>query len=97
MPRRGEQVDGIEPELQRSPSILKQRVCRWMKMPTAPLARVRTRRPDPIPARRSLTVGAVVALTEAHVEQVVKARLIIGEPSEEVTYGDGHVNCSLRA
>ena len=54
MPRGGEQVDGIEPQLQRGAGLGERGANRGVQVMAAPLARIGALCLDPIPVRRAL-------------------------------------------
>lgn len=68
---RGEQKICIEPELPRCAALFEERTHHCVNMVAAPLARVSLLRFKTIPFRRTFALGAPVALSEAHVEQVL--------------------------
>lgn len=80
----GEEVDGVEPVLQRGPGILEERAGHRMEMMAAPLTRESRLLPDAIPPRRAVAVRADTALTEPHLEKVVQARILVRELLEEL-------------
>lgn len=88
--RRGEQVHGIEPVLQRGPAVFKDCTRHRVQMMTAPLARIGRLLLDAVPLRGTLTGRALVALAETGLKQVVEARLVIRELLEELADGRAH-------
>lgn len=68
MPRGGEQVDRVEPELQRSARLLEGRLYGRVQVMTAPLARIGPLCLDAIPVRRPFARRAGEVLLKAHIE-----------------------------
>jgi hypothetical protein len=81
----GEQVNGIEPKLQRCAAILERRAdCRMQMMP-APLAGVSTLGLKPKPPGCLAAFWADMALPKADIEQVFKALLIFRKAGQKLT------------
>lgn len=88
MPGRGEKVDGIKPELQRSARVLERRPGGGVKMMPAPLANVGAFSLEPKPFGFAVALRAHMALTVAVVEKVFQTRFIIRELDDELTESD---------
>jgi hypothetical protein len=80
----GEQINGIEPQLQRCAAILERRADRWMQMMPAPLASIGTFGLKAIPLGCLVALWADMALPEANVEQVFKALLIFRKAGQKL-------------
>ena len=89
VPRRGEQVHGVEPKLQRRPGLLEWGANCRVQVVTAPLARIGALRLDPEPVRCPLAFGTNVALSKAHIEQVVQAGFVVRKLLEELAGSEG--------
>ncbi|KKL90785.1 hypothetical protein LCGC14_1901230, partial [marine sediment metagenome] len=81
---RGEQKDRVEPKLQRSAALFKDTANHWVNVVAAPLAGISLLIGQAIPFGVTLTLWAGMALTEADVEQMLKASLVGGELFEEL-------------
>src|SRR5207302_5163932 len=81
-----EQIDRVEPKLQRRAAILKRSANSRVDMMTAPLTREGPFSFDAIPLRRTLTLWADVFLAKANFKQVLKAGFIIRELSKKLPY-----------
>ena len=79
-----EQVNGVEPRLQRRAAILERSADSRMQMIAAPLAGISTFGLYPIPLGLALALRADMALTEAHVKKVIQAGLVVRELLEEL-------------
>ena len=82
--RRGEKVDRVEPELQRSAAVLKRSSDSRMEMMAAPLAGVGALGLKPEPPGLAAALRADVALTKADVEQMPQTRLVIRKHCQEL-------------
>lgn len=81
---RGEKVDRVEPELQRSPRILERRADSGVEMMTAPLAGVGALGLESEPPGLAAALRADMTLPKADVEQMPQARFIIREHCQEL-------------
>ena len=88
MPRRGKEVDGVEPELQGRAAILKGSANRRVEMMPAPLAGIGPFRLNLVPVRLALAFRAGMALAKAYAENVLKAGIVRGELLEKVPNRD---------
>ena len=81
-----EQVNGVEPGLQRRATILERRSDSRMQMIAAPLAGISSFSLYAIPLRFALALRADMALAETNVKKVIQAGLIIRELLKELFY-----------
>lgn len=84
MPGSGEQIDRVEPQLQRRAAVFKRRAHSRMKMMAAPLAGVGAFGLDAIPVRPASAFRADMPLTKASLEKMLDAGFVGGELGEEL-------------
>lgn len=89
MTRRGEQINGIEPKLERRAAVLERRPDRGVEMIAAPLAGIGPLGLDPVPVGRTLAFGALVALSKAGLKQVLQAGFVRGEKLKKLADREG--------
>jgi len=78
VPRRGEQVERIEPQFQRRATVLEQGSGSRVNVMPAPLAGVGALGLEPKPVGLAVALGADMALAEPDIEQVLQTRFVIG-------------------
>ena len=83
VPRSGEQINPVEPKLQRRSAVLKRSADCRVKMMPAPLASVSAFGLEPEPVRLALALRADMALPESDVEQVLQTGFVSRELREE--------------
>ncbi len=91
MARGGEQIDRIEPKLERSAGLLKRSADSRVKVMPAKLAGVSALGFNPEPLGSALALGALEALPEANFKQVVQAGFVIGKLLEELADREGRL------
>ena len=87
----GEQIDRIEPELQRGSAVGKRRAGGRVEMMTAPLAGTGALGVELVPSAAAFTARAAVSLRVTDREDVSEADLVVGEHLEELFEGDDPV------
>lgn len=88
MTRRGEQIHGIEPKLQRRPAVFKQCADSGMKMMSATLAGIGALRFDAMPLGFFFALRARIVLAEADFKKVIQAGFIVAKLREK--FSDRH-------
>lgn len=83
--RGGEQIDRVEPQLERSAAVFERSANSRVNMMSAPLAGKSAFSFDAIPFRGTLALGANIRLAKANFEQVLQAGLIVRELSKKLT------------
>jgi len=83
MPRSGEQIHRIEPQLQRRPAIFKQRTDSRVKMMSATLARIGALRFDAMPLGFLFAFRAGIILAKAHFKEMIQAGFIVAKLREK--------------
>ncbi len=86
--RRHEQVDGIEPRLERRAAVLEDRPGARVDVMAAVGAAVGLARRDPVERGVGLAAGAGEPLAEANRHHVVETRVFVGEAGEELADGE---------
>ena len=88
VPRSGEQIHRVEPELQRCPAIFKQCADCRVKMMSATLARIGALRFNPMPLGFVFALRAGIALAETNFKKVIQAGFVIAKLREK--FSDCH-------
>lgn len=89
MPGCGEKVDGVEPQLQGRPAILKGRFNCGVEVMAAPLAGIGAFGLNSVPVGLTLAFRALIALTKAGLKKVCQTCFVRGEKGEKLTDRNG--------